>query len=304
MQEKEINIKRIQRVYFGKTLTNDDICLYLEQKSEISQKPYQMKDLLCYFCISGEATLLINGERTHIQSPAFVTYIPETNIEEESISRDFRCAIILIDKPLLLALPVPELPDILFYLANHPVIPLPQATGAELFKAWERLYTIADSDSPYRRQALAHLIATAVYHPQSLLPQMLTGAEKPEEVPNTERDGQLVNRCMQLIDQYCTTERFVGFYAKQLNVTPAMLNQAFRKRLGCSVTDHIHRQIMRRARIMLMATPANITEIAHTLHFKAPGHFVNFFKQHEGITPERFRYGRNYWTAPEGSVVR
>ena len=299
MKERDVNIKRIQRVYFNKTLVNDDVCLYIEQKSEISRQPYRIKNLLCYFCVSGEVTLLINGERTHIQAPAFVTYFPESLIEEESISPDFRCAIIAIDKPLLLTLPIPELPEILFYVANHPVIPLQNVSEELLLHAWQSLFSIAEVESPYRHQCIAHLIAMAVYHPHSLLPQMLSNKNKQEEAPNTERDGQLVNRCIELINQYCTSERFVGYYAKQLNVTPSVLNMAFRKWIGCSVTDYIHRMIMRRAAVLLIASRATINEIANTLGFKAPGHFVTFFKKNKGITPERYRYEKSYWISPE-----
>lgn len=299
LKEIDIDIKRIRRVYFKETLTTDNICLYIEHKLEISHQPYRIKNLLCYFCTKGEATLLINGERALIQAPAFVTYFPESIIEEKAISKDFKCAVIAIDKPLLLSLPIPDLPDILLYLATHPVIPLPHVSEEQLLHAWQTIYTIAEAQSPYSRQCLAHLVAMAVYHPCSLLTEMLSSKTKTEEVPNSELGGQLVNRCVGLINQYCTTEHFVGFYAKQLNVTPSALNVAFRKWLGCSVTDYIHRIILRKASILLIASRATINEIAYTLGFKAPGNFVTFFKKNKGTTPERYRYEKSYWISPE-----
>lgn len=281
-----------------KALANEDICLYTEQKSQIAQQPYIIKNFLTYFCLSGEVQLRINGELKHIKAPSFVTYFPEYVITEEKISKDFSCAIIVIDKPLLLAIPSAELPDILFYLATHPVIKFPNAKAEQLQHAFQTIYTIADTESPYRRQCLAHLLAMAIYHPASPIHSIAKSNHIEELAPNTENDGRRVNRAMELIHQHCTTERFVSFYADRLGISSVQLNNDFKKYLNCSVTEYIHRLIIRKAEILLISTRSNIAEISFELNFKAPEHFIMFFKKHKGITPERFRQENTYWIKP------
>lgn len=278
-----------------KALVTEDICLYIEQKRLIAQQPYIIKNFMTYFCISGEVHLRINDELKHIKAPAFVTYFPEYEIIEEEISADFSCAIIIIDKPLLLAIPSIDLSNMLFYLANHTVIELEKVKAEQLMHAYQTIYTIADTDSQYRRQCLAHLLAMAIYHPASPIHLINSRCHTNTEATNSENDGRRVNRAKEMIQQLCTEERFVSFYAKKLGISSVQINNDFRKYLNCTVTEYIHKSIIRKAEILLISTRSNITEISYELNFKAPAHFIAFFKKHKGITPEKFRQKNTYW---------
>lgn len=295
MKEINVDIGFIRRVYGNKAVANNGLCLFLDSRSSVTCSPYRIKNLCCFFCLNGEIDVLINGEKQHIQAPAFVTYLPESIVEEKFISPDFRCAVIVFDSSIMLSLPIPELPDLLIYAISHPVFPLHNVSEEQILCAWKSFHIIAESESPYRQQCLEHLIAMTVYHPFSTLSQMVSYEITRPDVLNTDPDGQLVCRCVVLIKEHYTKERFVDFYATQSHVTPMALNAAFKKCLGCSVMEYIHRMIMRRASILLMTSTASVTEIAYILNFKAPSHFVNFFKKRKGVTPDKFRHDKQYW---------
>lgn len=297
MKEVKVDIGFIRRVYGNKAVVNSGLCLFMDSRSSITRVPYRIKNLCCYFCLNGEIDVLINEEKQHIQAPAFVTYLPESIVEEKLVSSDFRCAVIVFDSSIMLSLPIPELPDMLIYAISHPIFPLRYVSEEQILCAWKSLHIIAESESPYRQQCLEHLLAMIVYHPFSSLSQMVSHEFTRPDVLNTDPDGQLVNQCVVLIKEHCTKERFVDFYTTQLHVTPMALNAAFKKCLGCSVMEYIHRMIMRRASILLVTSTASVTEIAYILHFKAPSHFVQFFKKQKGITPDMFRHDKQYWNS-------
>lgn len=299
MKEINVDISFVRRVYGNKAVVNNGLCLFLDNRSGVNRFPYRIKNLCCYFCLSGEIDVLINGEEHHIQASSFVVYLPESVVEEKRISTDFRCAVIMLDASIILALPIPELPNMLIYMISHPVFPSCNVLEEHILYAWKGLRIIAESESPYRNQCIGHLIAMMVYHPLSSLPEMIQNEMTVQDISNLDSDEQIVRQCVILIKKHCTKERFVDFYAAKLNVTSTVLNTAFRKRVGCSVTEYIHRTVMRYACVLLVTTNASVTEIAYNLGFKASSHFVSFFKKYVGVTPETFRHDKQYWDSIE-----
>lgn len=78
-------------------------------------------------------------------------------------------------------------------------------------------------------------------------------------------------------------------YAVLLNVNPTYLGECVRKSSGKSAKSILNKQTLLLAKIQLLHSDNNISEIAYGMGFESPGYFIRFFKKFEKITPLEFR---------------
>lgn len=84
----------------------------------------------------------------------------------------------------------------------------------------------------------------------------------------------------------------VSDYAALLSLSPYQLNSIAKTSVGKTVSDLINDQIVLEAKRHLLATPAQIKEVADLLGYEDPSYFIRFFKKHTGQSPDAFR--RNF----------
>lgn len=81
----------------------------------------------------------------------------------------------------------------------------------------------------------------------------------------------------------------VNEVAEQLHVSPQYLNVITRKASGKSASELISEQVILEAKRYLLHSDKNVSEIAFSLNFSDPSHFVKYFRKQTGETPQAFR---------------
>jgi AraC-like DNA-binding protein len=81
----------------------------------------------------------------------------------------------------------------------------------------------------------------------------------------------------------------VSVFASGLNLSPNYLSDLLQKFTGKTTLEHIHLEVVNRAKSMLWGTDASISEIAYQLGFEHPSHFTKLFKTKTGMAPSDFR---------------
>jgi len=81
----------------------------------------------------------------------------------------------------------------------------------------------------------------------------------------------------------------VTWFASRLNLSPNYLSDLLQKFTGKSTLEHIHLEVIDRARTLLWSTDASISEIAYQLGFEHPSHFTKIFKTKTGKSPSAYR---------------
>ncbi|VEH20302.1 Chb operon repressor [Chryseobacterium nakagawai] len=92
-----------------------------------------------------------------------------------------------------------------------------------------------------------------------------------------------------LINQHCSIQKNVSWYAYQLCVTPNYLNILCKRILNINASEIISQKIFYEAKQQLRLTNKNIKEIAFDLGFSCPSSFTSFFKKKSGLTPVKYR---------------
>ncbi len=102
------------------------------------------------------------------------------------------------------------------------------------------------------------------------------------------RQNQLYVAFLKLLDESCGTQQ-VGWYAAQLQISSAYLNQVCRTCIGKSPQVMIQDILCKEGKRLLLSTDLNIKQIAYQLHFATEAAFCKFFRKQTGLTPSQFR---------------
>jgi AraC-type DNA-binding domain-containing proteins len=106
---------------------------------------------------------------------------------------------------------------------------------------------------------------------------------------NASRPIQITREFRKLLLRDIQSDKSPTYYAHQLNISQAYLNETVKKVTGFTVTYWIQQQVMLEAKRLLSFSKLNVKEIAHTLGYDDHTYFSKLFKQSTKITPLAFR---------------
>lgn len=81
----------------------------------------------------------------------------------------------------------------------------------------------------------------------------------------------------------------VQYFAKKICLSPNYFGDLVKKETGKTAKEYIQLKMLAASKDILHDPNKSITQVAYSLGFQYPQHFVRFFKQHEGITPSEYR---------------
>lgn len=80
----------------------------------------------------------------------------------------------------------------------------------------------------------------------------------------------------------------VRFCASKIRLSPNYFGDLVKKETGRSAVEYIHAYIVNKAKIHLLSTSMNISEVAYHLGFTYPHHFSRLFKRVTGYSPHEY----------------
>lgn len=81
----------------------------------------------------------------------------------------------------------------------------------------------------------------------------------------------------------------VKYFASVLNLSASYLSDLLKRYTGKSTQEHIHLQLVEKAKNLLWNSDRPISEIAYSLGFDHPSHFTKIFKAKTGKSPKEYR---------------
>ena len=135
------------------------------------------------------------------------------------------------------------------------------------------------------------LSAVTIFKVGVILTYYLT--EHPEvDSPIHNRAEEYFRQFTELLGEHYKHERSVGFYARQLCITPKYLTTLIKRISGKSVSEWIDNYVILEAKTLLKYSNMSVQEIAYYLNFPNQSFFGKYFKSHTGMTPSAYRIGR------------
>lgn len=94
---------------------------------------------------------------------------------------------------------------------------------------------------------------------------------------------------MQLLNTNCQRQHEVGFYARELGITPEYLSRILKSITGKTAAQWICEAIVREAEMRLQVPGSTVQSVSDILHFSDQSSFGKFFKKHKGISPLQYK---------------
>ena len=124
----------------------------------------------------------------------------------------------------------------------------------------------------------------------SLIHRMLIALVAPEVTENcTDRGSLAVTRAKEYIAEHLDTEITAQLLSDELHISTTHLSRLFRQHTGFSPYDYVIAVRINKAKEYLLTTDKSITDIAYLTGFNSQANFIYCFKNHEGVSPGRFR---------------
>lgn len=132
------------------------------------------------------------------------------------------------------------------------------------------------------------LIAATIYKVGDIMYHYL--AEHPEGQNNSHnRAEEYFTQFTHLLGEHFREERSVGFYARQLCITPKYLTTLIKRISGQSVSEWIDNYVILEAKTLLKYSTMSIQEIAYYLNFPNQSFFGSYFKRNTGMSPSQYK---------------
>ena len=132
------------------------------------------------------------------------------------------------------------------------------------------------------------LIAATIYKGGDIMYHYL--AEHPEGQNNSHnRAEEYFKQFTHLLGEHFREERSVGFYARQLCITPKYLTTLIKRISGQSVSEWIDNYVILEAKTLLKYSTMSIQEIAYYLNFPNQSFFGSYFKRNTGMSPSQYK---------------
>ena len=132
------------------------------------------------------------------------------------------------------------------------------------------------------------LIAATIYKVGDIMYHYL--AEHPEGQNNSHnRAEEYFKQFTHLLGEHFREERSVGFYARQLCITPKYLTTLIKRISGQSVSEWIDNDVILEAKTLLKYSTMSIQEIAYYLNFPNQSFFGSYFKRNTGMSPSQYK---------------
>ncbi|NLR61772.1 helix-turn-helix transcriptional regulator [Chitinophaga polysaccharea] len=107
---------------------------------------------------------------------------------------------------------------------------------------------------------------------------------------------KVLDRLEQVLSEYFNSEDItkyglptVTYIAEKINISPNYLSGLLKVLTGQSTQQHIHEELIKRAKEKLSTTALSVSEIAYELGFEHPQSFSKLFKTKTKLSPVEFR---------------
>lgn len=176
-------------------------------------------------------------------------------------------------------------PELMAGIARHPVISL-DSDELDAITAIYRMLCSRLSDSGFRaRRELARCCMRTAF---CYISDRFVAAGAGYKLAYN-RQQQILDSFMQLLDEYGKSQRNLAFYAGRLCITPKYLSKVVREVSGRSAREWICSRVLLEAKVMLKESRLSVQQISDALNFPNQSFFGAFFRRGTGMSPGRYR---------------
>ena len=257
---------------------------------EIFRFPSRLNALIIGVGTEGETSLTSNLQEFRLKKDSLFIFSPKHILQVQSNDR-FKAHLIVITPDFLkrINIDTKRMMPLFLQFGSLPCMELTQAESQSLRSFISMVeQELKGSETDFSSEIIGGLIAATIYKVGDILTHYLT--EHPEvDSPIHNRAEEYFRQFTELLGEHYKHERSVGFYARQLCITPKYLTTLIKRISGKSVSEWIDSYVILEAKTLLKYSNMSVQEIAYYLNFPNQSFFGSYFKRNAGMSPSQYK---------------
>ena len=257
---------------------------------EIFRFPSRLNALIIGVGTEGETSLTSNLQEFRLKKDSLFIFSPKHILQVQSNNR-FKAHLIVIAPDFLkrINIDTKRMMPLFLQFGSLPCMELTHAESQSLRSFISMVeQELKGSETDFSSEIIGGLIAATIYKVGDILTHYLT--EHPEvDSPIHNRAEEYFRQFTELLGEHYKHERSVGFYARQLCITPKYLTTLIKRISGQSVSEWIDNYVILEAKTLLKYSTMSIQEIAYYLNFPNQSFFGSYFKRNTGMSPSQYK---------------
>ena len=257
---------------------------------EIFRFPSRLNALIIGVGTEGETSLTSNLQEFRLKKDSLFIFSPKHILQVQSNNR-FKAHLIVIAPDFLkrINIDTKRMMPLFLQFGSLPCMELTQAESQSLRSFISMVeQELKGSETDFSSEIIGGLIAATIYKVGDILTHYLT--EHPEvDSPIHNRAEEYFRQFTELLGEHYKHERSVGFYARQLCITPKYLTTLIKRISGQSVSEWIDNYVILEAKTLLKYSNMSVQEIAYYLNFPNQSFFGSYFKRNAGMSPSQYK---------------
>lgn len=257
---------------------------------EIFRFPSRLNALIIGVGTEGETSLTSNLQEFRLKKDSLFIFSPKHILQVQSNNR-FKAHLIVIAPDFLkrINIDTKRMMPLFLQFGSLPCMELTHAESQSLRSFISMVeQELKGSETDFSSEIIGGLIAATIYKVGDILTHYLT--EHPEvDSPIHNRAEEYFRQFTEQLGEHYKHERSVGFYARQLCITPKYLTTLIKRISGKSVSEWIDNYVILEAKTLLKYSNMSVQEIAYYLNFPNQSFFGSYFKRNAGMSPSQYK---------------
>ena len=257
---------------------------------EIFRFPSRLNALIIGVGTEGETSLTSNLQEFRLKKDSLFIFSPKHILQVQSNNR-FKAHLIVIAPDFLkrINIDTKRMTPLFLQFGSLPCMELTHAESQSLRSFISMVeQELKGSETDFSSEIIGGLIAATIYKVGDILTHYLT--EHPEvDSPIHNRAEEYFRQFTELLGEHYKHERSVGFYARQLCITPKYLTTLIKRISGKSVSEWIDNYVILEAKTLLKYSNMSVQEIAYYLNFPNQSFFGSYFIRNTGMSPSQYK---------------
>ncbi len=238
----------------------------------------------------GETSVSFNLHEFRLKKDSMFIFTPK-NILQVNSQQYFKADVIAISPDFMRRINIDiknMMPLVLKFVENPTLALTPEESRSMRGMIAQIERETRGPETHFSFDIVSGLIAATIYKVGDIMYHYL--AEHPEGQNNSHnRAEEYFKQFTHLLGEHFREERSVGFYARQLCITPKYLTTLIKRISGQSVSEWIDNYVILEAKTLLKYSTMSIQEIAYYLNFPNQSFFGSYFKRNTGMSPSQYK---------------
>ena len=271
-------------------LLGECIAANSSSQMEVFRFPGRLDAFVIGVCTEGETTFTSNLKEYRIKKDSLFIIGPKHILQIQSDNR-FKAHVIVITPDFLrrINIDTKHMMPLFLQFGSRPCMELThkECTSLRSFISMVE-QELEGPETDFAVEIVGGLIAATIYKVGDILTHYIE--EHPElENPIHNRAEEYFKQFTELLGEHYTRERSVGYYARQLCITPKYLTTLIKRISGKSVSEWIDSYVILEAKTLLKYSNMSVQEIAYYLNFPNQSFFGSYFKRNTGMSPSQYK---------------